>query len=96
MKIDENLILKLEQLSRLELSPEERIAMQGDLEKILALCEKLKEVDTDGVEPLVYLGAQAQRLRADEIKGMVDRVEALKNAEGATDQFFKVPKVIKK
>ena len=95
MKIDEKLILKLERLSRLELSSEERAAMQQDLEKILKLCEKLKEVDTEGVEPLTYMGAQTQALRADEIQGMVSRLEALKNAEDTTDEYFKVPKVIK-
>jgi len=95
MKIDEALILKLERLSRLQLSPDERIKMQGDLEKILALCNKLKDVDTEGVEPLIYLGAQEQRLREDEIKNMISSVEALKNAKQKDDQYFKVPKVIK-
>ena len=95
MKIDEALILKLERLSRLRLSPEERSKMQSDLEKILTLCNKLNEVNTEGVEPLVYLGAQEQRLRDDEVKGMITRLEALKNAQQKDDQYFKVPKVIK-
>ncbi len=95
MKIDEDLILKLERLSRLELSPAERTEMQSDLENILALCDKLKEVNTEGVEPLVYMGAQEQRLRADEIEGMVSRVEAFKNASNKNEEYFQVPKVIK-
>lgn len=95
MKIDEALILKLERLSRLKLSPDERTKMQSDLEKILGLCNKLNEVDTDGVEPLIYMGAKKQRLRKDEVKGMISRLDALKNAQHKDDQYFKVPKVIK-
>lgn len=95
MKIDESLILKLERLSRLKLSPAERTKMQSDLEKILALCNKLNEINTEGVEPLVYLGAQEQRLRKDEVRGMISRLDALKNAQQKDDQYFKVPKVIK-
>lgn len=95
MKIDEALILKLERLAHLKLSPEERVSMQADLEKILGLCDKLNEIDTEGVEPLVYLGAKEQRLRKDEVKGMVSKIEALKNASMANEEYFKVPKMIK-
>lgn len=95
MKIDEQLISKLENLAKLELSAAERKQMQGDLAKILAMCEKLKEVDTKGVEPLIYLGAKAQRARLDEVKHMLSQQEALQNAPAKDGPYFKVPKVIK-
>jgi aspartyl-tRNA(Asn)/glutamyl-tRNA(Gln) amidotransferase subunit C len=35
-------------------------------------------------------------LREDEVKGSINREDALKNAPVHDEQFFKVPKVIKK
>lgn len=95
MKINEELILKLENLAKLELSAEERKQMQVDLEKILGMCDKLMEVDTEGIEPLIYLGAKAQRARLDKVQNMLSQQEALQNAPSTHGPYFKVPKVIK-
>ena len=95
MKINEALILKLEKLARLELSAAERQQMQGDLEKILAMCDKLMEVNTEGVEPLIYLGAKAQKARLDKVSNMLSQEEAISNAPEKQGPYFKVPKVIK-
>ena len=94
MKVDNKLISKIEHLARLELSVEERNKIQGDLNNILEMVSKLDELDTSGVEPLVYMTDQANIFRKDEVRNQVDRKEALKNAPDATDTFFKVPKVI--
>ena len=51
MKIDNNLILKLENLSRLKLSEDERVSMISNLSDMLKLVEKLKELPTYNVEP---------------------------------------------
>lgn len=95
MKIDDGLILKLENLARLSLNPEERKSIQQDLEKILGLCEKLNEVDTDGVEPLRYLGAKAQTPRQDQVSKQLDAEKAMSNAPDRFENYFRVPKVIK-
>jgi len=95
MKINEQLILKLEKLARLELSAPERHKMQADLEKILGMCDKLMEVDTEGVEPLIYMGAKEQKARLDNIRGMLSQQEALENAPEKEGPYFKVPKVVK-
>lgn len=94
MIIDNELILKLEHLARLQLSEAERGALKGDLNKILTMVERLKEVDTDNVEPLVYLNEQSNSLRTDEVANQVDRKDALKNAPDSNEPYFKVPKVI--
>jgi aspartyl-tRNA(Asn)/glutamyl-tRNA(Gln) amidotransferase subunit C len=49
MQVDRPLILKLENLARLELSEAEREQLTGDLNKILAMVEKLEELDTSNV-----------------------------------------------
>ena len=95
MTIDQKLISRLEHLARLELSEDERNAIQTDLNNILQMVEKMNELDTDNVEPLVYINDQENIWRADEVKGQVSRNDALKNAPEKNDEFFKVPKMIK-
>lgn len=94
MKIDKQLILKLEHLARLELSEAERTQLTGDLNNILDMVEQLKEVNTDGVDPLIYITEHSNVLREDIVKNQVNRIDALKNAPDKNDAYFKVPKVI--
>ena len=95
MTIDKQLISRLEHLARLELSEEERTGILKDLNNILQMVEKMNEVNTDDVEPLVYINEATNVWREDEIKGQVSREAALKNAPDKNDKFFKVPKMIK-
>jgi aspartyl-tRNA(Asn)/glutamyl-tRNA(Gln) amidotransferase subunit C len=94
MKVDDQLISRLEHLSRLQLSAAERKMIQADLENILEMVEKLQEVDVENIEPLVYVNADENRLRKDEIKNQVTREDALRNAPSEDGTFFRVPKVI--
>lgn len=94
MKIDESLILRLENLARLELSATERAQIQTDLENILGMVEKLQSLDTSGVEPLTYISEEENVLRLDEVKNELDRSKAMQNAPNSDGEYFKVPKVI--
>lgn len=94
MQVDEKLISRLEHLARLELSGEERGHIQQDLNKILDMVEKLNELDTTNVQPLVYINEEGNVWREDEVKNQLDREKALKNAPDQDGTFFKVPKVI--
>ncbi|MDX1666483.1 MAG: Asp-tRNA(Asn)/Glu-tRNA(Gln) amidotransferase subunit GatC [Saprospiraceae bacterium] len=95
MEIDNQLILKLSRLARLDLSDEEREKLQKDLGDILQMVEKLQELDTDEVEPLVYLTEPPERAeREDVIEGQVQREEALRSAPDRDKRFFRLPKVI--
>ena len=94
MQIDKKLILKLEKLSRLQLSDTERQLIQKDLNNILGMVEKLQELDLSKVEPLVYISDEVNVLREDEVKNQVNRAAALSNAPDKTDEYFKVAKVI--
>ena len=96
MKIDNDLILKLEHLSKLQLTDTERKKMTGDLNDILKMIEKLEKVDTDGVEPLTHMTDVVNAFRTDEVKNQLSREDALKNAPKTDGKFFQVPKVIKK
>jgi aspartyl-tRNA(Asn)/glutamyl-tRNA(Gln) amidotransferase subunit C len=94
MTIDNDLILKLENLARLDLNSIEREELQKSLNQILAMIEKLNALNTEGVAPLVYLGETEQTLREDVIQHQVSTIQGLKNAPEKDAQYFKVPKVI--
>lgn len=96
MNIDKDLILRLEHLARLELSDTEREGMVKDMKNILDMVEKLKEVDTENVDPLIYLNEQVNHLREDEVKNELSVEQALKNAPKKEGNYFLVPKVIDK
>ncbi len=94
MKIDKALISRLEILAKLKLSEAEKEELADDLNNTLQMVEKLQEVDTEGVDPLVYINEEVNKLRADKVEGMVSRTDALKNAPDNDETFFKTPKVI--
>ncbi len=94
MQIDRDLILKLENLAKLELSDPERERLSIDLTNILGMVEKLREVDTTTVEPLVYISDAENMLREDRISGQVSNDDALSNAPEKSEPYFKVPKVL--
>ena len=94
MKINEILISKIEHLARLELSDAEREGIRNDLNSILQMVEKMNELNTDNVEPLIYINNQQNVWRDDKVQGQVSQKDALRNAPDKNEQFFKVPKII--
>jgi len=96
MQVDNALISRLENLARLDLSEEERTKIKKDLSSILEMVEKLDEIDTDSVEPLIHISEAVNVFREDEVRNQLDRTAALKNAPEKDEQYFKVPKVLKK
>jgi aspartyl-tRNA(Asn)/glutamyl-tRNA(Gln) amidotransferase subunit C len=63
---------------------------------MISFVEKLNELDTTGVEPLLHMSENVNVLREDEVQGSISREDGLKNASGKSKEFFLVPKVIKK
>lgn len=96
MKIDTVLIDKLAELSKLEFNETDKKEIQKNLGNILDLVEKLQEVNTEGVEPLVYMNENTDVFREDKIVNTTTKEEALKNAPSKDSDYFKVPKVISK
>lgn len=96
MEVNDTLVDKLAHLARLKFEPDEKEEIKKDLQKMIAFVEKLKGLDTTGVEPLLHMSDEINVLREDEIKGSVTLEEAMKNAPLHDEHFFKVPKVIKK
>jgi aspartyl-tRNA(Asn)/glutamyl-tRNA(Gln) amidotransferase subunit C len=94
MTIDEETVDKIAHLARLELSVDEKEAMIKDMNKILGFMDKLNEIDTTAVEPLVYMTNEVNGFREDIIKQEITHEEALQNAPKHDKDFFLVMKVI--
>jgi aspartyl-tRNA(Asn)/glutamyl-tRNA(Gln) amidotransferase subunit C len=95
MEVNDALVDKLANLARLKFEASEKEEIKADLQKMIAFVEKLNELDTTGVEPLIHMTDEINSLREDEVTGSISRDEALRNAPVHDGKVFKVPKVIK-
>lgn len=96
MIIDKETIHKVADLARIEVRAEEVEGLIEEMSKILTFMEKLNELDTSDVEPLIYMNAEVNVLREDVVKQEIDVKEGLMNAAKHNDEFFMVPKIIEK
>jgi aspartyl-tRNA(Asn)/glutamyl-tRNA(Gln) amidotransferase subunit C len=94
MNLDKNIISKIAHLSKLELDAEGEKAMQKNFDKILGWMDKLNEVNTDHVEPLIHMSEEVNILREDEGYNALSHEEALKNAPKKDSDYFRVPKFL--
>lgn len=94
--IDDKLVADLSRLAKLKFDASKAEKMKGDLDKIIGFVDKLSELDTAGIEPLIYLSEEVNVLRTDEIKHEVSQENVLKNEPQKDSDYFKVPTVLKK
>ena len=94
MEITDDLIDHIAHLSRLNFEGSAKEAMKGDMEKIIGFIDQLNAVDTDNVEPLIFMSEAINVLREDEIKQDITQQEALKNADHHDSDYFKIAKVL--
>jgi aspartyl-tRNA(Asn)/glutamyl-tRNA(Gln) amidotransferase subunit C len=96
MEVNDALVEKLANLARLQFNDIEKENIKNDLQRMIQFVEKLNEVDTTGVEPLLHMSEEVNVLRDDKVQGSISRAEGLQNAPVHDGEFFKVPKVIKR
>lgn len=96
MKITEEIVDHIAHLARLEFEGEKKDAIRQDLENIISFMDKLSEVDTDGVEPLIFMTEEYNKLREDEAVVSITQDDALKNAPKKDSDYFRIPKVLDK
>ena len=94
MKIDIKVVDELAHLARLSYENEAKQEIVTELNKIIAFVEKLGEINTDGIEPLIYMVDETNFARVDTMKQDVTQDEGLKNAPKKDSDYFRVPKVI--
>jgi aspartyl-tRNA(Asn)/glutamyl-tRNA(Gln) amidotransferase subunit C len=98
MSLNAQDIARIANLARLDLHPEESERMLAQINGFFAIVEKMRAVDTTGVEPLTHPVAAIQdvqlRLRED-VASEPDQREANQRSAPAVERgLFLVPKVI--
>ncbi|HXJ88502.1 MAG TPA: Asp-tRNA(Asn)/Glu-tRNA(Gln) amidotransferase subunit GatC [Candidatus Binatia bacterium] len=112
MKVTEKDVVYVADLANLELTEDERRGMVRDLNSILEYVDRLNELDTSDVPPMVQVSDRygvdeakqgserfAYAMREDVPEGLrksLPHEEALANAPDADERFFRVPKVIER
>ena len=96
MEINDGMIDKLATLAKLKFDDAEKQQLKTDLQNMLGFIDKMNELDTTGVEPLLHMTGNVNMLRNDDVSGSISNEQALQNALVKNPPFFIVPKVIKK
>jgi aspartyl-tRNA(Asn)/glutamyl-tRNA(Gln) amidotransferase subunit C len=92
--ISEETVRHIALLSRLEFSDAEIHRFAGDLNEILGFVEKLKELDTEDVEPTTHALRQVNVYRDDIVQPSLTSEQVLANAPESEAGHFKVPQII--
>ena len=90
------MIEKLANLARLKFDETEKVQIKTDLQNMIGMIEKMNELNTTDVVPLLHITDNVNVLREDVVEGSITNEEALQNAANKNAPFFIVPKVIKK
>jgi aspartyl-tRNA(Asn)/glutamyl-tRNA(Gln) amidotransferase subunit C len=98
MSLNAQDIARIANLARLELQPAESDRMLAQINGFFAIVEKMRAVDTSGIEPLTHPVAAVQdvalRLR-DDVPSEPDQREANQRSAPSVERgLFLVPKVI--
>lgn len=81
-------------MARLQLSDDELGTITPQLEDIVAFVDKLMELDTDGIEPMVHAVETINRWAPDQLGDSLSRDQALANAPNSDEECFLVPPVL--
>ena len=95
MEITDQTIDKLASLAKLKFDAVEKVQIKKDLQNMIGLIDKMNEVNTDNVAPLLHINNTSYS-RADEVKNTITNELAMKNANNNKAPHFIVPTVIKK
>ncbi len=94
MKVTEKLIESLAILSKLKFASNEKGKIKDDMVKIIQFVNKLSEIDTNNIDPLIHLYEEENYLREDKPQHPLSQKSALKNGPKKDSDYFKVPKVL--
>jgi aspartyl-tRNA(Asn)/glutamyl-tRNA(Gln) amidotransferase subunit C len=81
-------------LARLQLTEAELETMTRQLSAIVDYVDQLKQVNTDGIEPMAHALAINNVFREDEPAPSLPVADALANAPGRRGDFYSVPAVL--
>ena len=93
MSIDDSVVKKIANLSKINLTEEEQKLFKVELNNILEWVDELQKVNTDNVEPMLSVFNESMQLRQDKSE-QTNADDILTNAPEKKEGFFIVPKVI--
>ena len=96
MKVSGELIDKLANLAKIEFGDKAKSDIKNDMNKMLEFVDKLNEINTEGIDPLIFMSEEINVLREDISKETITQKEALKNAPQHDSNYIMVPKVVSK
>jgi len=92
--VDKKNVEHVANLARIEISEEEKASLGGQLSKIIGYIDKLKELNTDNVEPMRGLHTERNVTREDKAKDSGAKEDILSSSPLREGDYFKIPKVI--
>lgn len=96
MEINTDIINKLADLAKLDFTDTEKAELQKDMTQIISFFEKMNEINTDDIEPLIFMTEHENVLRNDIPKHEITHQDALLNAPNKDSDYFRVPKFLEK
>ncbi|HPP51542.1 MAG TPA: Asp-tRNA(Asn)/Glu-tRNA(Gln) amidotransferase subunit GatC [Thermoguttaceae bacterium] len=94
MAISREEVQKVALLGRLLLDPQEVDIMTTQLGRVLDYMALLREVDTEGVQPMAHAVEMANVFREDRAEPSLSRELALANAPHRDEECYRVPAVL--
>jgi aspartyl-tRNA(Asn)/glutamyl-tRNA(Gln) amidotransferase subunit C len=92
--IDREIVHKVANLARLELTAEEEEKFTTQLGDILGLVDQLNELDVSNVIPTTRAIDVSNVTRDDQLQIYPEREAILRNAPEQEGEFFRVPKIL--
>lgn len=94
MSVTPETIKNVAHLARLEFTEQEAASFTQDFNKILTWMDKLNEINTDNVEPLIHMSEEVNVLREDIVHNALEQDVALSLAPKKDSDYFRVPKFL--
>jgi len=94
VKITKEQVEHVAKLARLAITEQEKSIFSEQLSAILTYVDQLNGLDTSKVEPTSHVISMQNVFREDRVKNCLPREEALAGAPDATEEFFRVPRII--
>ncbi|MBI4401113.1 MAG: Asp-tRNA(Asn)/Glu-tRNA(Gln) amidotransferase subunit GatC [Nitrospirae bacterium] len=94
MKISKEEVEHVAKLARLEITEAEKEVFSKQLSDILTFMDKLKTLNTEGVEPTATVLEQTNVFREDKSRASLPVEKALANAPESEAGHFRVPKIL--
>lgn len=94
MAISKEEVKHVAYLSRLEFGEKDIEDFTRKFASVLDYVEKLKEIDTEGVEATYHVNSTKNVMRDDMVGESMDRDKVLENAPDKENGYFKLPNMI--